>query len=151
MITLESLDLFKQVYREGKKWNRCIEAIENLPNIRPGVFHSIGDSLVYRLFEGVSPAKETFEGTRRYVDLHYYLEGEETVEWAAKDDLGVVQAYDDCTDREQLGGEVQQRCRVGQGQVVLFESDKAYRFCGDGPVRKVIIKVTVEGGYFKNK
>lgn len=37
------------------------------------------------------------------------------------------------------------------GQVVIFENDEAYRFVGDGPVRKVIVKVTVEGGYFKNK
>ena len=34
---------------------------------------------------------------------------------------------------------------------VIFENDEAYRFVGDAPVRKLIIKVTVEGGYFKNK
>ncbi|MGL6165986.1 MAG: beta-galactosidase subunit beta, partial [Aeromonas veronii] len=50
-----------------------------------------------------------------------------------------------------LAGEVRERQKVGNGQVVIFENDEAYRFVGDGPVRKVIIKVTVEGGYFKNK
>ena len=44
-----------------------------------------------------------------------------------------------------------ERQQVGNGQVVIFENDEVYRFVGDGPVRKVIIKVTVEGGYFKNK
>ena len=50
-----------------------------------------------------------------------------------------------------LAGEVRERQKVGNGQVVIFENDEAYRFAGDAPVRKLIIKVTVEGGYFKNK
>ena len=52
---------------------------------------------------------------------------------------------------EWLAGEVRERQQVGNGQVVIFENDEAYRFVGDAPVRKLIIKVTVEGGYFKNK
>ncbi|MNR00742.1 Evolved beta-galactosidase subunit beta [compost metagenome] len=128
-----------------------MEAIDNLPNLKPGVCHSIGDSLTYRLQEGASPATALFEGQRRYFDIHYYLEGEETVEWAEKRKLCTEQAYDDTTDREWLAGEVQQRQRVGNGQLVIFENDEAYRFVGDGSVRKLIIKVTIEGGYFKNK
>ena len=49
MIVLESLAQFKVVYRDGRKWNRCIEAIENIANIKDGVMHSIGDSLVYMI------------------------------------------------------------------------------------------------------
>ncbi|THD39005.1 beta-galactosidase subunit beta, partial [Enterobacteriaceae bacterium ML5] len=49
MIILDSLHEFERLYRSGKKWQRCREAINNLENIRPGVFHSVGDSLVYRL------------------------------------------------------------------------------------------------------
>ena len=52
MITLDNLTLFKNIYREGKKWGRCVEAIDNLPNLKPGICHSIGDSLTYRLQEG---------------------------------------------------------------------------------------------------
>ncbi len=105
MITLDNLTLFKNIYREGKKWGRCVEAINNLANLKPGICHSIGDSLTYRLQEGASPATSLFEGQRRYFDVHYYLEGAETVEWAAKSDLRVEQAYDDTTDREWLAGE----------------------------------------------
>ncbi|ELB2793881.1 beta-galactosidase subunit beta [Aeromonas hydrophila] len=151
MITLDNLTLFKNIYREGKKWGRCVEAINNLANLKPGICHSIGDSLTYRLQEGASPATSLFEGQRRYFDVHYYLEGVETVEWAAKSELRVEQGYDDTTDREWLAGEVRERQQVGNGQVVIFENDEAYRFVGDSPVRKLIIKVTVEGGYFKNK
>lgn len=151
MITLDNLTLFKNIYREGKKWGRCVEAIDNLPNLKPGICHSIGDSLTYRLQEGASPATSLFEGQRRYFDIHYYLEGEETVEWAEKRGLQTESAYDDTRDREWLAGEVRDRQRVGKGQVVIFENHEAYRFAGDSQVRKLIIKVTVEGGYFKNK
>ncbi len=78
-------------------------------NLKPGICHSIGDSLTYRLQEGASPATSLFEGQRRYFDVHYYLEGEETVEWAAKNELQVEQGYDDTTDREWLVGEVRER------------------------------------------
>ncbi|MCA2470675.1 beta-galactosidase subunit beta, partial [Vibrio parahaemolyticus] len=30
MIVLDSLEQFKQVYRNGRKWNRCVEAIGNI-------------------------------------------------------------------------------------------------------------------------
>ena len=52
MIILDSLHEFERLYRSGKKWQRCREAINNLGNIGPGVFHSVGDSLVYRLASG---------------------------------------------------------------------------------------------------
>ncbi|WP_275931376.1 YhcH/YjgK/YiaL family protein [Aeromonas sp. 1HA1] len=77
-------------------------------NLKPGICHSIGDSLTYRLQEGASPATSLFEGQRRYFDVHYYLEGAETVEWAAKNELQVEQGYDDTTDREWLVGEVRE-------------------------------------------
>ncbi|QNF15059.1 beta-galactosidase subunit beta [Aeromonas jandaei] len=150
MITLDNLTLFKNIYREGKKWGRCVEAINNLPNLKPGICHSIGDSLTYRLQEGASPATSLFEGSA--------VTSTFTTTWKGRDggvgpksELAVEQAYDDTTDREWLAGEVRERQQVGNGQVVIFENDEAYRFVGDGPVRKVIIKVTVEGGYFKNK
>ena len=32
MIILDNLEQFKVVYRDGRKWNRCVEAIENIGN-----------------------------------------------------------------------------------------------------------------------
>jgi len=150
MIILDNLDHFKTVYRDGRKWNRCIEAIENIGNLKDGVMYSIGDSLVYMIADGTAANTETFEGNRRYFDVHYYLEGRETVEIADKSNLELVQAYSDETDREHLtgNGEVTQLC---EGQVAVFDNTKAYRFHGDNRVRKVVLKVTIEDGYFLNK
>lgn len=99
MIVLDNLDQFKVVYRDGRKWNRCIEAIENITNIQDGVMHSIGDSLVYMIEDGAKKT-ELFEGNRRYFDVHYYLEGRETIEFADKKNLRLERTYQDETDRE---------------------------------------------------
>ncbi|WP_045369690.1 beta-galactosidase subunit beta [Vibrio campbellii] len=149
MIVLDNLEQFKVVYRDGRKWNRCVEAIENIANIKDGVMYSIGDSLVY-MIEDDTKQTELFEGNRRYFDVHYYLEGRETVEFADKSDLRLEQAYRDETDREFLSGQGETR-ELCEGQVAIFDNDKAYRFHGDNRVRKVVLKVTIEDGYFLNK
>ncbi|KIP66581.1 beta-galactosidase subunit beta [Vibrio harveyi] len=149
MIVLDNLEQFKVVYRDGRKWNRCVEAIENIANIKDGVMYSIGDSLVYMIEDGTKQT-DLFEGNRRYFDVHYYLEGRETVESADKSDLRLEQAYRDETDREFLSGQGETR-ELCEGQVAIFDNDKAYRFHGDNRVRKVVLKVTIEDGYFLNK
>ncbi len=150
MIVLNNLEQFKEVYRSGRKWNRCIEAIENISNIKSQVMHSIGDSLVYMIQEGQGEPMEQFIGNRRYFDVHYYLEGGERVEFAEKHNLKLDNAYRDETDRESFSGhgEIQE---LKQGQIAIFENDKAYRFVGNHPVKKVVLKVTIEDGYFLNK
>ncbi|MEX0333783.1 beta-galactosidase subunit beta [Vibrio tubiashii] len=150
MIVLESLAQFKVVYRDGRKWNRCIEAIENIANIKDGVMHSIGDSLVYMIEDGVARHTDTFEGNRRYFDVHYYLEGRESVEFAEKSQLELVDQYRDETDREYFSGQGETR-ELTEGQVAIFDNNNAYRFHGDNRVRKVVLKVTIEDGYFLNK
>lgn len=45
-------------------------------------------------------------------------------------------------------GEARELC---EGQVAIFENSEAYRFHGDNRVRKVVLKVTIEDGYFLNK
>ena len=149
MIVLDNLEQFKVVYRDGRKWNRCVEAIENIANIKDGVMYSIGDSLVYMIEDGTKQT-DLFEGNRLYFDVHYYLEGRETVEFADKSDLRLEQAYRDETDREFLSGQGETR-ELYEGQVAIFDNDKAYRFHGDNRVRKVVLKVTIEDGYFLNK
>ncbi|CAH1600238.1 Evolved beta-galactosidase subunit beta [Vibrio owensii] len=149
MIVLDNLEQFKVVYRDGRKWNRCVEAIENIANIKDGVMYSIGDSLVYMIEDGTKQT-DLFEGNRRYFDVHYYLEGRETVEFADKSDLRLEQAYRDETDREFLSGQGETR-ELCEGQVAIFDNDKAYCFHGDNRVRKVVLKVTIEDGYFLNK
>ena len=49
MVVLKSFEEFKSIFRTGKKWIRCAEAINNLPNIKENIYYSIGESLVYMI------------------------------------------------------------------------------------------------------
>ncbi|MGY5368710.1 beta-galactosidase subunit beta [Enterobacter oligotrophicus] len=149
MIVLDSLEQFQQLYRTGRKWQRCVEAIHNIDNIQPGVAHSIGDSLVYRVSCDTS-TDALFVGHRRYFEVHYYLQGVQKIEYAAKDALQQVECYRDETDREYLKG-VGHTGQVREGQIVICEIHEAYRFISDAPVKKVVLNVTIEDGYFHNK
>lgn len=57
MRIIDNLEQFRQIYASGKKWQRCVEAIENIDNIQPGVAHSIGDSLTYRVRQTPRPMR----------------------------------------------------------------------------------------------
>ena len=150
MIILASLDQFKSLYRDGRKWNRCVEAIENISNIQPNVFYSIGDSLAYRLQHGSSKHTEQFVGHRRYFDVHYYLSGSETIECTDKDQLTLTHPYSDETDREYFTGHAQAQ-RIEAGQMVICENHQAHRFSAGDNLQKVVLRVTIEEGYFLNK
>lgn len=149
MIILDTFEQFKVVYRDGRKWNRIVEAIDNMSNIQENVMYSIGDSLVYMIQNAPAPS-EKFVGNRRYFDVHYYLEGQESIESTSKENLTLTEAYQDETDREFFvgTGDVHTLCA---GQIAIFDNSQAYRFISSTPVKKVVLKVTIEDGYFLNK
>lgn len=149
MRIIDNLEQFRQIYASGKKWQRCVEAIENIDNIQPGVAHSIGDSLTYRV-ETDSATDALFTGHRRYFEVHYYLQGQQKIEYAPKETLQVVEYYRDETDREYLEG-CGETVEVHEGQIVICDIHEAYRFICNNAVKKVVLKVTIEDGYFHNK
>lgn len=149
MDIINNLDEFTRRYQGGRKWQRCVEAIQNIDNIRPGVAHSIGDSLSYRLTTDTT-TDALFLGHRRYFDVHYYLQGAQKIEFAPKALLQVVECYRDETDREFFKG-CGNTVEVHEGQMVICDIDEACRFISGGAVKKVVLRVTVEDGYFHNK
>ncbi|WP_312284889.1 beta-galactosidase subunit beta [Yokenella regensburgei] len=149
MRIIDNLEQFRERYPSGRKWQRCIEAIENIDNIQPGVAHSIGDSLAYRVTTATT-TDALFVGHRRYFEVHYYLQGAQKIEVAEKSQLQEVECYRDETDREYLKG-CGDTVQVHEGQMVICDIDEAYRFISDTPVKKVVLKVTIEDGYFHNK
>ena len=137
MRIIDNLEQFRQIYASGKKWQRCVEAIENIDNIQPGVAHSIGDSLTYRV-ETDSATDALFTGHRRYFEVHYYLQGQQKIEYAPKETLQVVEYYRDETDREYLKG-CGETVEVHEGQIVICDIHEAYRFICNNAVKKVVL------------
>lgn len=91
-----------------------------------------------------------FTGHRRYFEVHYYLQGQQKIEYAPKETLQVVEYYRDETDREYLKG-CGETVEVDEGQIVICDIHEAYRFICNNAVKKVVLKVTIEDGYFHNK
>lgn len=150
MLILNSFDEFKDIFRSGKKWIRCKEAIENIPNIKENRYHSIGDSLVY-MFKTENHKNEVdFQGHRRYIDIHYYVEGREVLEISKKNDLDIKSSYSDENDTEYFygAGEI---INLTAGNLIIIENDEAFRFKGAENLKKVVLKVTIEDNYFLNK
>lgn len=146
MVVLKSFEEFKSIFRTGKKWIRCAEAINNLPNIKENIYYSIGDSLVYMITD--SKEEKEFCGHRRYMDIFYYLEGGETLEVSLKSELEVTEKYSDETDREYFTG-TGKKYEIKEGEMVIIEIGEACKCYGNA--KKVIIRVTVEDNYFLNK
>lgn len=151
MIILNSVDEFRQRYHSARKWQRCLEAIANLPKLKPGVCHSIGDTLAYRLVDGHCAAAASFTGNRRYVEIHYYLSGGETIAYAPKPSLTRLAPYSDETDRETFSGEATRHHTASAGQLLIFDNDHAYQPQGCDHLRKMVLMVTIEGATFHNK
>lgn len=146
MFKVNSVEEFKSIFRSGKKWIRCVEAINNIKNIQENVFYSIGDSLAYMVTN--SKEEDRFCGHRRYMDIFYYLEGGEILEISPKSELEVVERYSDETDREFFQGEGQ-KVQMKEGEIIIVETTEACKASGN--CKKLIIRVTVEDNYFLNK
>ena len=122
MVVLKSFEEFKSIFRTGKKWIRCAEAINNLPNIKENIYYSIGDSLVYMITD--SKEEKEFCGHRRYMDIFYYLEGGETLEVSPKSELEVTQKYSDETDREYFTG-TGKKYEIKEGEMVIIYTSES--------------------------
>jgi evolved beta-galactosidase subunit beta len=149
MFIYKDLNEFKMNNKYGKKWERCVEAIENIKNIKENIYYSIGDSLVYML-KTKNTKEEKFLGTRRYLDLHYYIEGDGELEIAPKKSLTLIERYSDETDREYFAGKGE-KYSIKPGNLVLLDENMGFKFSDNEDVKKVVIKVTIEDNYFLNK
>lgn len=90
--------------------------------------------MTYRV-ETDSATDALFTGHRRYFEVHYYLQGQQKIEYAPKETLQVVEYYRDETDREYLKG-CGETVEVHEGQIVICDIHEAYRFICNNAVKK---------------
>jgi biofilm protein TabA len=122
---------------------------------RPDGSIEIDGTQVYALlqaYETKMPKESVlFEGHRKYIDIQYIIEGEETIYWTPTNHLAVTTAYDETKDiwfsQSAIGDATPVILLAGQ-LVVLFPTDAhAPTHAVGAPmhVRKVVIKVAVTG------
>ncbi|MGL4524287.1 MAG: beta-galactosidase subunit beta [Spirochaetia bacterium] len=147
---LKNLEEFETIFRVGKKWQRCKEAIQNIPHIQPQRYYSIGDSLLYMLTDGEHEITQEFVGHRRYMDMYYYIKGSQKIEVREKHALTLSRPYADETDYEFFSGSGEMTT-LQEGNILILDNTRAYRFLAAQDVKKLIFKITIEDNYFLNK
>ena len=144
-------DALVREHGDARKWQRTRRAIESLGRVRPGVAHSVGDSLTYwrGTADGLLAAWRAGDGlvaSRRYLNVLHAIDADLVVEVAPVAEARVLTPYDDLTDREVLSATSGvQAVTVPAGGVGVVGPDEAFRLVPGAGGRAAILRVTVEG------
>lgn len=135
------------------KWERLLAALDNADAVRPGVAHSIGDSLTYRRESAEGLSQTTFVGHRRYQTVLSVLVGEVRTDLAPQSALPTYEAYSDLSDRERFSATagVGHVVTASQGQILAVPVDHAWRVAPGQHADLLVVRLTVEGATFHNK
>lgn len=151
MLLFKTLDDFKNRFCYGRKWDRTLEAFEIGEKQLENVYINLGDSLVFKRIDYRENKKnEYFEGHRRYMDIHYILDGSCYLEINKKENLDIIEKYSDETDFEYFEGSGE-KILLEKGNIILIENDEGFRFLKEENSRKIIVKLTVENNILINK
>lgn len=142
MKVFDNVEQFRQHSSVEHRWKNCIDIIDNINNILPGVTHSMGDFLHYRVSTD-SVTDALFIGHRNSTEVHCYLQGQQKIEYAEKALLKEVEHYRNETGHEYLKG-FGHIVQINEGQVVIFDNYEAYRFITHSAVKKLILKTFIE-------
>lgn len=134
----------------GAVW-RSIEWIRKLPANASEGRYRLGQSRIHALVmrcATVDPARAQFESHRRFVDLHYTMDGGEVIEWAPRDSLEDSGPYHSRRDVQiHQPGSVRGRVVMTAGYFALITPIEAHRpkvrAAGFGHVAKLVLKIPV--------
>ncbi|MCO4164178.1 beta-galactosidase subunit beta [Citrobacter youngae] len=142
MRIIDNVEQLQQHTHTKNHWQRCAEVIGKLDSLSPGVVYSQGDTLNYNVRID-STTDALFIGHRRCIEVHYFLQGTQKIEYAPKTQLQKIDYYRKDTDREYLKG-LGQTVQINAGQVFISDTDEAYRFITHAIVKKLVIKIITE-------
>lgn len=133
-----------------KKWSRTGEALDDVPNLLPGVAYSIGDSLTYVFDDTKALATRSLVRRRRYHLVVASTHGTVRLEVAPPGSVNESTDYDNLTDRQYFSGSGE-LVSIPEGGICLVDIDEAARILPDAETSAVQLLVTVEGATFHNK
>jgi YhcH/YjgK/YiaL family protein len=112
------------------------------------------DKLVYAIMSSyiTKSIKDQIEleGHKKYIDIHYILEGKELMGWAPAEDVPIINNYDE--NQDFWNGQIPIKdisiFRIAEGQVAIFYPEDAHasQLTDDQNfyVKKVVMKVHIE-------
>ena len=108
--------------------------------------HDLSDGMYVNVFRYTTKENGVFEAHRKYIDIHYVLEGSEIIEVTDVDTLSVTQAYDEKADAL-LGTGAGDRYPLAKGQFMVVFPEEAHLpgLTADSvsEVKKAVVKVPV--------
>jgi YhcH/YjgK/YiaL family protein len=119
----------------------------DLVNLKDGRYEIMGESVFAMISHDparlVSEGK--LEGHRRYIDIQYVINGDETMGWSPRQNLASAQPYDPERDLEFFEGEPLSMIRVPPGSYTIFFPEDAHLpLVGEGTIHKVVVKVAID-------
>ncbi len=94
--------------------------------------------------DGRNVSDGEMEGHRKYIDIQYVINGDESIGWAPREGLVNSLEYDTEKDIEFFEGKPDSVVRVPPGSFAVFlPTDAHLPLIGDGPIHKVVVKVAV--------
>ena len=139
-----------QTRQQFGRHGRTLQALDNAPELLPGVAYSIVDSLTYRRDRTPQLTTDELVGRRRYHGVVAALDGDVQVDVAPKADLSEEGPYSDLTDRQPFSGDAE-TVTVPKGGVLVVDIDEAFRVLPAPESEAVLLHVSVEGATFHNK
>lgn len=118
--------------------------LENLPD---GKYEIAGDRVfaIVDRTQGRKVSEGQLEGHRKYLDIQYVINGDESMGWKSSADLPNSVPYDETKDLEFFEGKPESIVRVPPGCFVIFlPTDAHLPLIGNGPIHKVVVKVAMD-------
>jgi biofilm protein TabA len=135
----------------NERVNRVLQYIQshNFTNLEKGMHEVEGDEIFFNLIEyETKMAEERFwESHKKYLDLHYILEGTEFIAYELFDRMTIRQDYEEQDDYYLLEGKVQSKVRLEQGDFMILHPNDVHmtgiKVADSVKVRKVVFKILI--------
>lgn len=146
---LDSLKNAKIYYTLHKDFKKALEFLErnDQGNLAPGRHEIDGDNLFALVNVGTGRGKQAskLEVHKKYIDIQFTVTGTDVIGWKPASECGTVdKPYDDKAEVMLFSDSIESWFNVPAGKYAVFFPDDAHApLSGDGPVRKIIMKVKI--------
>lgn len=145
------LDTLNNAARYAGLKDGCSEAFgfldqPGLADLPDGKYEVAGEKVfaIVDRTQGRKLSEGKLEAHRRFIDIQYVISGEESMGWCPVAGLKNAVPYDEEKDLEFFEGQPESMVRVPPGSFAVFlPTDAHLPLIGEGPIHKVVVKVSV--------
>lgn len=140
---IENAELY---YSLSPRLEKAFEFLRNLSTFTPGKQEIDGENIIAILIdtEGFSEEKAVFESHRKYIDLHFTVEGSDRIGWKPLENSVVKEEYNEENDYMLFEGPALNWNLVNKGYFAIFFPEDVHAAAVEsGKVKKVVVKILI--------